>query len=77
MPLKISVYRNQIVKHTLANMRGGINLNIEIALATNSVLYVVSKLKKRVFESEDLDLAIEEFNKIAWPAPEEQAKGAQ
>jgi len=72
--LKKEVYRNAVIKHTIANSRGGRNLNIEILMGSDgkaaSIKFVVSEKKSIVNNSDNLNDAIESFNEL-----EEESQG--
>jgi len=72
--LKKEVYKNKVVKHTIANSRGGRNINMESLidgdLQVISTKFVVSEGKKVILSADNLGEAIEAFNKM-----EEESQG--
>ena len=62
--LKYENYKNKVVRHTLANAKGGRSLNIEMILGSGSFEYVVSEKKKIVVATKLLDVAIKAFNEM-------------
>ncbi len=62
--LKYENYKNLIVKHTLANAKGGRSLNVEVNLSSDKFEYVVKEKKKIVESTKLLDVAIKAFNEM-------------
>ncbi len=72
--LKIENYRNQVIKHTIANAKGGRSLNMEVSLKTNSVEYVVMEKKKVIKATDNINDAIVAFNKLEAESQGENTK---
>jgi len=68
--LKKENYRNKVEKKTIANARGGRNLTMEVSLNTNTVKFVVMEKKDLIFNSDNINDAIDAFNKL-----EEESQG--
>ncbi len=62
--LKYENYKNLIVRHTLANARGGRSLNVEVNLSSDKFEYVVKEKRKIVCATKLLDVAIKAFNEM-------------
>lgn len=56
--------KNQEIKHTIANSRGGRNINVIVNLRSNAVRYSVMEKKKELYDGDDLQKAIAIFNEL-------------
>ena len=72
--LKKEVYRNKVVQHTIAHARGGRSLNMEVHLSTNAVRYVLKEKKSLILDSDNVNDAIDAFNKLEQESQGENTK---
>lgn len=54
----------QEIKHTIANSRGGRNLNLVVNMKAKMISYVVSEKRKIIIDTDDLQRAIDVFNEL-------------